>query len=532
MAELEARPLSGTDGFPVIRSPVFSPDGQSIVFWSSSGATGTGSLRKISVSGGVAVTLCEAVTPLGLIWVGDQIVYGQGTQGILRVSANGGRPEQVVKIDEGEIAGYPHLLPDRETLLFSLGNLADLGAGRVQNLKVVAQSLRTGERKTLMEGGADARYLSTGHLVYFSGGVVFAAPFDPERLVLTGGATPVVEGVRAGSNGAHMRVSKTGTLVYLSGPVSGSASQWKVARVDRQGSFAALPIDPGPFSVVRVSPDGRQLALGTDDGKEAIIWIYDLTGTGAPRRLTFEGRNLYPVWSHDGQNVAFQSNREGDQAIFRQRADGAGVAERLTKAEKGTVHVPESWAPDGSRLLYNSATDGQTTSLLSLSMTDKTSSAVGGITSLALTGAALSPDGRWLAYASSSREGRTFNAVFVEPFPPTGAKYQVSKNRDDGHHPVWTRDGAELVFTPGSGTRVSVVPVTRRPSFSVGEEQVLTRPFRNAAAGTVRNFDVAPDGRHFIGLVDSAVADSSTAPERLRVVLNWTEELKRRVPVP
>jgi serine/threonine-protein kinase len=529
MSEVEARPLPGTDGSPVISSPTFSPDGQWIVFWSGSGASAMGSLRKISVSGGVLRTLCDATNPFGLTWSGNWIMYGQ-TQGILRVSADGGRPEQIVTLDAGEVGAYPHLLPDQETLLFTLVKLAESAAGLVQNPEVVAQSLTTGARKMLLQGGSDARYLSTGHLVYFSGGVVFAAPFDSDQLALTGGARPVVEGVRAADGRAHMSVSESGTLVYLPGPVRDS-SRWRVARVDRQGGVDVLPIDAGAFGVVRVSPDGRQLALGTDDGKEATVWIYDLMATAAPRRLTFEGRNLFPVWSHDGQLVAFQSDREGDRAIFLQRADGAGVAQRLTRAEPGMEHIPESWAPDGSRLLYNAATDG-TTTLQSLQIADKTSSAVGGIASprSTLTGAALSPDGRWVAYAS--REGRASSAIFVEPFPPTGAKYQVSKNSDDGHHPVWTPDGMELVFTPGSGTRVSVVRIATRPSFSFGEEQVLFRPFRNSAPSTVRTYDVAPEGRHFIGVVNPSVADSRTGPESLRVVLDWTEELKRRVPVP
>ncbi len=115
---------------------------------------------------------------------------------------------------------------------------------------------------------------------------------------------------------------------------------------DRKGGSELLKIQPGPYQLPRMSPDGKRIAFGSDDGKEASIWIYELSGTSAMRRLTFEGQghNRFPVWSADSQRVAFQSDREGDLGIFWQRADGTGTAERLTKADEGASHIPESWA--------------------------------------------------------------------------------------------------------------------------------------------------------------------------------------------
>ena len=201
-----------------------------------------------------------------------------------------------------------------------------------------------------------------------------------------------------------------------------------------------------------MSPDGKRIAFGSDDGKEASIWIYELSGTSSMRRLTFEGQghNRFPVWSADSQRVAFQSDREGDLGIFWQRADGTGTAERLTKADEGASHIPESWAPDGERFLYN-AGKGGATSLWVFSLKDRKAARFDAVESPAstLTGAVFSPDGRWVAYAS--REGRTSSAVYVQPFPPTGAKYQISKNAEDGHHPVWSPDGAELCVHAGPG---------------------------------------------------------------------------------
>jgi serine/threonine-protein kinase len=235
------------------------------------------------------------------------------------------------------------------------------GIDRWDKAKVVVQSSRSAERKTLIEGGSDGRYLPTGHIVYALGGTLFAVPFDLRRLEVTGEPVPIVEGVRRGvspdlnTGVAHFSVSNTGSLIYVPGPVSTTADQRDLARLDRKGGTEPLKLPPGPYEFPRVSPDGRRLTFGTDDGKEAIVWIYDLSGTSSMRRLTFGGKNRFPIWSADGERVAFQSDREGDLGIFWQRADGTGTAERLTRPEQGTSHFPESWAPTGERFLFSTS---------------------------------------------------------------------------------------------------------------------------------------------------------------------------------
>jgi len=525
--DVEARPLTGTDGFALVTTPKFSPDGASIIFWSSTGASGVGTWKKIAASGGVPMTLAQtAFPPYGVSWVGDVFVWGEGANGIMRAGQDGGAAERVVEVTNSEAAGNPHLLPGGNVVLFSLANRT---AGGVSETRIVAQSLETGRRTTLVPKASDGRYLATGHLLYVSDGVALAAPFDVDRVAITGGATPVIEGVRMGNGRAQLAISDTGTLVYVPGPITAGITGWKVARVSRQGGITVLPIPPSAFSSVRMSRDGQRLALGSNDGKEAVVSIYDIGSAARPRRLTFHGRNQYPVWSDDGEYVAFQSDRDGDVAVFRQRANGSGVAERLTRPESGAVHTPEFWSPDGSRLLYSVTKDDRTT-LWSLTLSDRRAVPLSAITSPAtsLPGVTLSHDGRWMAY--TSREGRTTSAVFVQPFPPTGTPYQISRDEDDGHHPVWSGDSRELIFTPGSGTRISVVPVTLGSSFSFGAETVLLRPFRNSVPSTVRTYDVAGNG-DFIALVDPATDDTSGTTDRLRVVLNWTEQVSRRVPV-
>ena len=221
------------------------------------------------------------------------------------------------------------------------------------------QSLASGVRTTLLDGGSDARYLATGHIVFALSGVLYAVSFDTQRLALTGAAVPIVEGVsRATGNhtgAAHFSVSDTGSLVYIPGPPDASAGlgeTMQLGLINRKGVIEPLPLPPDAYLMPRVSPDGTRIAFGTDDGKDAIVSIYPLSGKAPRRRLTFGGNNRFPIWSADGKRIVFQSDRDGDAALFWQAADGSSTAERLTTPTNGTSHVPESWSPHGDRLLY------------------------------------------------------------------------------------------------------------------------------------------------------------------------------------
>ncbi|MBK5297541.1 MAG: serine/threonine-protein kinase, partial [Vicinamibacteria bacterium] len=539
MSDGEARPIPGTHQMPTPYAPVFSPDSQSIAFYSMVDSA----IKKIAVSGGAAVTLCPAAGNVGrLNWDNSGIVFSQ-PKGITRVPADGGQPEVLVSAKDGEVMDGPQVLPGGEWLLFTIAT-AITGVATAETwdkAQIVVQSLKSSERKTLVSGGSAGWYLPTGHLVYALGGVLFAVPFDLPRLAVTGGPVPVVEGILRSTNAgrsavAQFSVSSTGSLVFVPGPVSTSMSgSQSVGLFDRKGGSELLKIPPGPYQTPRMSPDGKRIAFESDDGKEASLWIYELSRMSSMRRLTFEGQghNRFPVWSADSQRIAFQSDREGDLGIFWQRADGTGTAERLTKADERASHIPESWAAggaDGERLLYN-AGKGGATALWVLSLKDRKAARFDSVESPAdtLTGAVFSPDGRWVAYAS--REGRTSSAVYVQPFPATGARYQISKNADDGHHPVWSPDGAELVFTPGPVPRLDAVRVTTQPSFTFSEATPVPRPFQNLSPLFERPYDISRDGQRFLGLIDAAQTQAGApAAPQIQVVLNWFEELKAKVP--
>ena len=523
MPDRAARPIAGTQQTPSPYSPVFSPDGRSIAFYSQSERA----IKKIAVSGGAAVTICPTENAFGMTWDADAILFHDAGR-IMRVSANGGQPAVLIGLKDGEVPWRPQVLPGGEWVLMTIATAANTAAWDIA--QIVVQSLKTSERRMLVSGGSDARYLPTGHIVYALGGVLLAVPFDARHLVVTGGPVPIVEGVQRGVSGtsgaARFSVSSTGSLAFVRGPVSASSSQFDLALVDRHGTRQPLKLPPGPYEYPRLSPDGKQIAVGSDDGKDAIVWIYDVSGAGSIRRLTVGGRNRFPVWSADGAHVAFQSDREGDLAIFLQRADGTAAAERLTKPDKDTAHVPESWSPDAKTLLFSVA-KGASYALTALSLSDKAATPFGGIQSSVPPAAAFSPDGKWVAYSTGTR--RTSVALFVQPFPTTGATYPISKGF--GNHPAWARDGKELFYS-AAGPQFVGVSVTMRPTFTFGNPVPVPRPFRERNSDFERDNDITLDGKRFLGVVaagQDTESGTAVAPQ-IEVVLNWFEELKARVP--
>jgi Tol biopolymer transport system component len=517
-----------------LSDPTFSPDGQSIAFY----APADQAIKRIAVTGGVAVTICRADIPYGIDWQPDGIVFGQGRKGIMRVSPNGRTPETLVRVNEAEEAHGPQLLPDGQHVLFTLATGIDFD--RWDKARVVVQSLVSGERKTLIEPATDGRYVQTGHLVYAFGPALFAVPFDAGRLAATGGPVAMIAGVSRSAGretgGAQFALSNNGSLAYVPGGTSGPEwGQQELLLADQKGSVDLLKLPPGPYrGGPRASPDGTHIAFGTDDGDEAIVYTYDLAATSPMRRLTFGGRNRFPVWSADARHVAFQSDREGDVAIFQQQADGTGTAERLTKPEPGEAHMPESWSSDGKTLLF-SVTKGVDVSLWTLSLATRLPTPFGEVHSSYPTGARFSPDGRWVAYAQTG-EGMARIGIYVQPFPATGARYQLfvkevtaTTRINTPHKVAWSPDGKQLFYIPRLGG-FEVVSVTTKPTFAFGNAVAVPRGFAPGAPNSRTLYDMTPSGK-FLGLRPVGQVDvrDFSAP-RIELVLNWFEELRARVP--
>ena len=531
LSEPDARPLLTSGTF--VSQTAFSPDGRSLAAWFGE----YGGIKRMEISGGAPVPVCRADNVFGMTWDQSGILIGQGAKGIIRCPANGrGAPQQLATVEAGEEADGPQILPGGNTLLFTIAKTAE-GPSRWDTARVVVQSLESRERKTVFEGGSAARYIPTGHLLYVRGGTIFAVPFDVSRGRVSGQAVAVVQGVRRTaegfSGGAQFAVSNNGHLFYIPGPVTAGTSERTIALADRAGVVTRLPIPPGPYVYTRASRDGTRLAVGTDDGKEAAVWICRLPEKSALQRLTMEGRNRYPIWSPDGTRVAFQSDRGGEQAIYVQRVDGIGRPERLAGAQNGVSLIPESWSPDGRWILL-SQEKGSEFSLWTLSVQDGRLRPLD-VRSQRMIGATFSPDGRWIAYSLSGGNDRPLvspdRGVFVQPFPFTGAIYQAPKVLID-FHPVWSPAGRELMYIPATALgQLATVRVTAHDGLTFGEP--VTSPFRinaNHLNTQARAYDVLPDGR-FVGLIDASEPDGSPAngTSEIRVVLNWFEELKARV---
>jgi serine/threonine protein kinase/Tol biopolymer transport system component len=522
MADLKPRLIPGTDR---AINPVFSPDGQSLVFWADSG------LKKVPIGGGTAVTIAALdQAPSSIAWTNDHIFFSTSTGLVMRVSQNGGKPEVLFKSNSDEEVHGSQLLPDGRTMLFSIVKRARAGApdrlNRWDDAHIVVQSLEGGTRKTLIEGGSDARYVPTGHVVYALGATLFAMRFDLAKLEVTGGAVPVVEGVRRGgafgqTGKAHFAFSDTGSLAYIPGPLS-QAGQQEVALFDRNGHAEPLKLPRGRYDSPRLSPDAKRLAFATNDGKEAVISIYELSGASSVRPLTLEGNNGYPVWSRDSQRVTFQSDRGGDVAIWWQAADG-GLAERLTTPPAGASHTPESWSPVEDVLLFSETKDS-VSSLWTLSLKDRKVTPFGGVNGSSLpTDATFSPDGQWVAY-QIGQTGPGEGTTYVQPYPPRGLKIQIAR----GGRPLWSRDGTQLFFVPSTDSFMFVT-VKTEPTFTFTTPAAIPRGFGVSAPSNPRTFDAMPDGR-VVG-VRVVQSDDGAPPAQIHVVLNWFEELKRLAPV-
>jgi Tol biopolymer transport system component len=523
--QLAATPIAGTDG---ASGPFFKPDGLWIGFWSN------GALKKIPMGGGPATTICETANVFGASWGSDDtIVYSRANLGLWRVSAAGGTPQLVAKPDTnaGELRYVlPQILPDGQTVLFTV---AHTPLPTWLDTEIVAQSLVTGKRSVVIPGGADGRYLRSGHLLYMRRATLMAVPFDLERLAATGGAVALIDDVMQAANmpseasesgGGQFSVSESGSLVYLPGGIF-TAPERSIVWVDRTtGTVRPLPLPTRAWLSPRLSPEGRRLVAWTQGDRN--IWVVDLERE-TETRLTSEGRNARAIWTPDGARITYGSASGGNENIFWRRADGTGQPDRLTSSE--LLQHPAVWSPDSQSLIgVETGPETQTDIWVLAASGDKQ------IRPILKTPSAesypdLSPDGRWLAFASND-SGRY--EVYVQPFPGPGPRQQVSTNGGTG--PAWSRDGKELFYTPtqttggqATFTQMMAVSVQLQPTFTAGAPRQLFQGKFGASAG-IRSYDVTADGRQFL-MVQQKERPPVSASEMI-LVLNWSEELKARLP--
>jgi serine/threonine-protein kinase len=492
----------------------FSPDGQWIGFWSD------GSVKKVSVHGGVPSSI-QATTPSrGMDWGADEnIVVGLMTGGLIMIPAAGGPPRVIGKPRSGEVTQrWPQILPDGKSVLFTgHGAVSDFDQANIEVL-----SVETGESKIVHRGGYFGRYLPSGHLVYIHRGTLFAAPFNLARKEISGTPVPVLTDVAANtSSGAgSFSFSSTGTLLYRNGKPTEdlTAMSW----IDSSGKIETL-FNAADLWSPEISPDGRHLAFASNGDVD----VYDLA-RGTTTRAGHDGGGLVKggVWAPDSRNLVYRGSRA--DTLWWVRSDGSTPPQVLYQSPNGLDITPGSFTPDGRNLAFIQSNAAGNAELWILPMGNDGAVPKPGTprvfqqNSNRIAHAVFSPDGRWLAYDSNESGG---NQVFVRPFPeqPGGAG-QVHISASDGREPRWSQAAKELYYL--SGRHVMVVPYTIRGNeFDPGRP----RPWGDAPIANGASYAVAPDGRRLV-ITRAVEQEQKEANGNLHLVflLNFFDHLRKR----
>jgi serine/threonine-protein kinase len=493
MGQLEAQPIRGTENGG---SPFFSPDGEWVGFASR------GELRTVRVTGGTPRSLTSIGSFKGAAWTDDeQILFAPNADaGIHRIPADGGEPEVLTHPDPelGERTHrWPQMLPDGKGFLVTVG-MSDITT--FDDADIAVWSAETGTLKTLVKGGMFAHYVDSGHLVFARDNSLFAAAFDLDSLEVIGRAELVVQDVVTDplTGTAGFAVSRNSTLGYIHGK---QIEAYTVRSLDMEGNAAPLIEELDYYYYVTVSPDGRRLALGVD-GANVDIWIHDLERQ-ARSRLTFEWNNLSPVWTPDGQHIAYTQGRAGTGNLFLLAADGGGKPEPLLA---NPFHkIAASFSPDGKVLAFEQTDPESGKDLWLLDMKERTARTFLQ-TPFAETRPMFSPDGRWIAYVSNET-GRS--EVFVRPYPGPGGKWQISVDGGYGHD--WAPDGRSLFFSYRE--TVYRARIDTASGFRAGRPEVVFDTELD-----IRTGDLRPDGNGFIVIVEE---EAEAPAAEIRVLVGW-----------
>ena len=512
-----ATELAGTQG---AYEPFFSPDGQWVAFFSP------GKLQKISVEGGSAITLCDAPVGRGGSWGedGNIIAALNNNGGLSRIPSAGGPPTPVTDLQNGETTHrWPQILPGGKAVLFT----ASTNATAFDGANIEVMSLSDHRRKTLVRGGTFGRYLPSGHLVYVNRGTLFAVPFDVDRLEVHGTPAPVLDqvGYNAGVGSAQLDFSQTGTLIYRSGGAGGGLLT--VGWLDGAGKTQPLLAKPGDYGHPSMSPDGQRLAIEVSEGSGTDIWLYDWQ-RDTMTRLTFTGNAFNPVWSPDGRYIAFRVLGEGMYVI---RSDGSGKPQPLTQSKN--LQFPWSFTPDGKRMAFSEQDSKTARDLWTVPLEGDSAGLRAGKPEVFLQTPAnerypsFSPDGRWMAY--SSDESGTFQ-VYVRAFPDKGGKWQISNS--GGGYPMWSREGHELFFETLDNHIMVAAYAVKGDSFMADKPRVWSeKQIGGNGVSSLKNFDLAPDGKRIVAFMPVETADGQKAQNQVTFLENFSDELRRKVPV-
>jgi serine/threonine-protein kinase len=514
--DLESREVPGTRG---ATHPVFSPDGKQIAFFAD------GILKRWSLDDNVTEVLRIGDTTnaqrRGLDWLtNDRLVYAPlSISGLFSVASTGGTPQPLTTLDEkkGERTHrWPAVLPGGKVVLFTVGSLAR--PDNYDESTIEAVEVATGKRQVVLKGASSARYVSTGHLLFVSAGVLYAVPFDADRFMTAGTPVPVLRGVNGDSTtgASHLSIAGDGTLAYA--PGSGRVGSNHLTWVDRAGAVKALPLPQGLFLDPRLSPDGTRVAVSwfSVSGATSDIWVSDLT-RNTFTRLSFSGSAQTPIWSADGLTIyySYLDPSGWKSTIMRKPADGSRDAEAVVVVDNVRAYIDavdrdERWA------ILSAQPPGGEGNIVKLALKANASPEPVVGTQFDEVAGTLSPDERWLAYASSET-GRF--EVYVRDMSKTAGRWQLSTM--GGEEPHWSGDGRTLYYRVDS--KLMSVSLGLRESLDPGPPvQVFDGVYDLRSASSV-SYAVDPKSDRFLMIRPS----SDNATSSIVVVLDWFDELRR-----
>ena len=525
----EVIPVSGTLGG---EQPRFSPDGKWLTY-------GTGSsFCKTSVLGGPTTIISEEPRTPGHTWLSDdQIVYctyDDGKSWI--VPAAGGTPKQFVPDEiqpEHAALSWPETLPGGNAVLFDMHY-----QGSNEQRSIVVYDLTTGRLKTLVEQGAYPRYAKSGHLLYVHETTLMAAPFDASALELTGPSTPFRSDFKMTSfaGASDYAIADDGTLISLANK---DVPGLMPTRIDLKGVSQPATSHKQPFNWIRLAPDGMKAAVIISEGSvfETSLWLLDFERDLLTLLTPEQGNQYYPIFSPDSQWLYYTqwiSGRVEYEGLYRRRVDGSGGPEKLkintTRSLDENRIFLDNFSPDGRILYLSISTDSfkgdlnEPMDVYTLTLDDQLKLEPLIATPANEYFAAPSPDGRWLAYTSDESG---ISQVYIRPIDGRGARVQVS--RDGGMNPLWSPDGSTMYFrTESRMIRAALISVNDEPdSASVLRVGDISDLFIHTSPH--RNFDLYPDGEHFLMLI-SGINEEAVERTEIRITLNFSEELKRLAP--
>ena len=498
----EATRLESTTGGD---TPFWSPDGAQIAFFAD------GKLKRLDLRGGPAQTICDAPTPRGGAWGPDgRIVFSPAFRsGLSIVAATGGAPQPLTTLDasrDEKSHRFPVFLPGGKRILF-LAQTAEGGA-RNDASTIEVLDLGSGRRTPILTANSSPLYSAAGQLLFWREGTLFAQAFDAAALKLRGEPAAIASPVAfTGNEQALASVSNEGTLLYRAG-ARGSFSS--LVWLDRAGLGVKPLREKELFSRFALSHDGERLAFSVNTGGQgaADLWVYDLARDTASRLSFEEGNEDRPVWSPDDRLLYYDSDRHNDGTLFRRAADGTGAAEELGTTPQGIW--PLAASQDGRWLAVGSVGSSTNQDILRFDLATRAISPLV-VTAFEDAGAAISPDDRWLAYASE-QSGRW--EIYVQALGGERGRWQVSN--EGGQRPRWRADGGELYFFSRPDRLMAItVESGTVPHFSAPREL-----FREP----IEDFDAAPDGQHFVVL---RAADSD-GNRPLTLVTHWPQLLAQQ----